>query len=329
MQVIAPTGATTIRRLEPNVLTLDYVDVTAGGETKKGLHFFQAAQFVFEKNGLKGNPWESAVQFKDELISRKFPPASGFSAVYHFTIEQQVPDPLQIVIERPDLYKITCNGAPVAAKKGAWWLDKSFGRIDISTAAKVGANHVKIEASPFTMLHELESAYLLGNFSLKPGASGFVIVPPQPLRLGQDGSGAGWNEQGLPFYSTGVAYSETFEVPKPDGRYVVSLSKWFGSVAKVVVNGQDAGTIGYRPWECDVTESIKPGPNQIEVVVIGTLRNALGPHHIGPVSGKAWPPMFRQAPATGPPAGKDYSTLRYGLFEPFVLNKRGASPSRR
>ena len=88
----------------------------------------------------------------------------------------------------------------MAAEKGAWWLDKSFGKIDISAAAKVGANQVKIEAAPMTMLHELESAYLLGQFSLKPGASGFAIVPPRPLRIGRDGSGAVWNEQGLPFF---------------------------------------------------------------------------------------------------------------------------------
>ena len=100
---------------------------------------------------------------------------------------------------------------------------------------------------------------------------------------------------------------------------MVALSEWFGSVAKVIVNGQVAGYIGFPPWECDVTEWIKSGENQIEVVVIGTLRNALGPHHIGPVSGKAWPPMFQQAPETGPPAGQDYSTLSYGMFEPFVL----------
>ena len=312
---IPSTGPPTIRRLEPNVLTLDYVDVKVGDEAMKGAHFTRAAPVVFQKNGMNGNPWDRGVQFRDELITKTFPPGSGFEATYRFVIREQVPDPLQIVIERPDLYTVTCNGEPVAAKPGDWWLDKSFGKVDISAAAKVGENAVTIKASPFSIYHELESAYLLGEFSLEPGDSGFAVVAARPLRLSQ----AGWREQGLPFYSTGVAYTETFEVPKPSGRYVVSLSKWFGSVAKVVTNGQVAGYIGYPPWECDVSQWIKPGENQIEVVVIGTLRNSLGPHHIGPVSGKAWPHMFHQAPKTGPPAGKDYSTLSYGLFEPFVL----------
>ena len=51
----------------------------------------------------------------------------------------------------------------------------------------------------------------------------------------------------------------------------------------------------------------------------GTLKNTLGPHHNGPVVGRAWPHMFRVAPETGPPPGKKYHTLGYGLFEPFVL----------
>ena len=98
---IQPAGPMQIRRVEPNVLTLDYMDVTAGGETRKSAYFYQANQFAFQKNGMERNPWDSAVQFKDELIRKKFPPESGFEATYRFTIEGRVPKPLWIVIERP------------------------------------------------------------------------------------------------------------------------------------------------------------------------------------------------------------------------------------
>lgn len=323
-ETIRPIGPPTVRRLEPNVLTLDYVDITSGGETKSSVYFFPAQQFAFVKNGMERNPWDRAVQPRDTLITKQFPPSSGFQAAYRFTIEQRVPQPLQIVIERPDLYVISCNGKQVAANEGEWWLDKSFDKVDISAAAQVGENVVTITASPFTIFHELESAYVLGDFSLQPVDSGFAIVPAQPLRIA--GTGAkeptvGWNVQGLPFYGAGVAYSETFSISKPTGQYVVSLGKWFGSVAKVSVNGHLSGYIGYQPWECDVTDWIKPGENTVDVVVIGTLRNTLGPHHVGPISKSAWPGMFDKAPESGPPPGKDYSTLDYGLFEPFVMKQ--------
>jgi len=310
---IAPAGSVTIKRLDPNVLTIDYVDVAVGKEKKPDTYFFQAADFVFKKHGLQKNPWERAVQFKDELIKKTFPPGSGFEAAYKFKIEQKVPDLLFIAIERPDLYSITCNGAKVTHKKGDWWVDKSFGKIDITAAAKVGPNKVTITASPMTMYHELEPAYLLGNFSLRSTKSGFVLKPDKQLALGP------WNEQGHQLYGHKVSYKQTFNLSALAGKYRVSLPGWYGSVAEVLVNGKKAGYIAYAPWECEVTEYIKAGNNVIEVIVIGTTKNTFGPHHGNPPLGRAWPAGFAKAPKIKPPGDK-YSTVGYGLFEPFVLN---------
>ena len=311
---IAPDVEIWARRLQPNVLTLDYVDITAAGQTKKNIYFYQAGHLAFVQNGMARNPWDSAVQFKDELIKKTFPPDSGFEATYRFKIKDKVPSSLLVVIERPDLYKITCNGKPVTAVEGQWWLDKAFGKIDISSAAQVGENAITINASPFTIYHELESAYILGDFSLRADESGFVIQPDQVMNAKQ-----AWNQQGMPFYSAGVSYAQTFVVDKPIGSYYVCLPSWCGSVAHVKVNGHDAGNIAYQPWQLEVTDLIRPGQNLIEVTVIGTLRNTLGPHHAGELQGAAWPNMFHKAPETGPPPGIKYSTLSYGIFEPFVL----------
>ena len=510
---IVLAGPMEVQRLEPNVLTLDYVDAAAGGETRSNLYFYAANQFVWQKNGTDRNPWDSAVQFKDELITRTFAPTSGFTASYRFTVEGPVPTNLTLVIERPDLYTITFNGQPVTAAAGQWWLDHAFGRIPIAAGARTGENLVTIQAQPFTIYHELEPAYVLGDFTLKAAAKGWVIAPDQPLRLlsheprtthsirpdgtmwlsggvgygkdaqgrtiedrapfvvfdlgqtadvtairvwnynesdvrdltgrgaarlhitaatgakpGQfdqdlgtfelkrapgrpadadvlavngrflrfvrleilanhsgvsypvagepvdngfvglgevqffralrfsgidaklgtvriqsassglaihnrgpehlvDGSGlssttrSGWNEQGHPFYAHGAAYRRQFPAEKLEGRYFVSLPSWYGSVAKVNVNGKLAGTLVSPPWECEVTRQLSPGNNTIEVVVIGTLKNTLGPHHGNPPLGSAWPGMFQNGPKDGPPPGAEYSTVGYGLFEPFELRQ--------
>ena len=488
-----------VRRLQPNVLTLDYVDITAAGETLKDVYFYRANQFAFQKNGMDRNPWDSAVQLHDQLITETFPADSGFTASYKFTIEDSVPNNLAIVMERPDLYTITCNSRSVSAKPGDWWLDKAFGRIDIAKAAKVGENVVTIKAQPFTIYHELEPAYVLGSFTLKPVDRGFVIAPDKPLAIAAgeeapthsvnpdgtmwlngglgyqsgvedrapyvefdlgrsvnltavqiwnyneghvrdltrrgvkelrilasatgapdsfgrdlgtfrlaragadtpaqtievqaqdarylrfeilanhhgvrypvsgeapddgfvglaevrfvadgdravkgvkihrvsselgsmgrlagrlvDGSGLvaarpGWRQQGHPFYSAGVSYCQRFWVNKPRGTYKVGLPGWYGSVARVEVNGQCAGYVTAAPWQCDVTDHLKQGENAIDVVVIGTLKNTLGPHHGGAGLGSAWPGMFQRGPETGPPPGQEYHGVGYGLFEPFVL----------
>jgi hypothetical protein len=165
------------------------------------------------------------------------------------------------------------------------------------------------------MYHELEPAYVLGGFSLKPAPRGFVIAPDQTLQPGR------WNEQGHPFYSHGVAYGRTFNLPKSEARRIVRLGAWCGSAAKVLVNGKQAGYITAPPWECDVTQALQPAVNRIEVVVFGTLKNPLGPHHGNPPLGSAWPGMFQRGAPDGPPAGDQYATVGYGLFEPFVLTE--------
>jgi hypothetical protein len=311
-----PAGPLSIERTGPNVLTLDFLDVTAGGETRGSIYCYNAAVFVFQKHGLEKNPWDHAVQFGDEIIRRTFPADSGFQATYRFHVEQRVPEDLQIVIERPDLYAITCNGQPVTATPGAWWLDRAFGRIDLADVAVVGENQVTLTASPLTVYHEIESAYVLGDFSLRAGTHGWMITPPKPSQLGA------WNDQGMPCYAEGVAYRQAYEVAEPQGQYVVHFPAWYGSVAQVRVNDQLAGHLVSRPWEVDATEFIRAGRNKVEVRVIGTLKNTLGPHHGEPVLGKAWPWAFRQAPAEGPPPGDQYHTVGYGLFEPFVLKQR-------
>ena len=319
---VPPNGALAVHRDEPNVLTLDYCDLTAGGQTKKSIYCYQAGQMAFLAAGMERNPWDSAVQFRDELIRRKLPPDSSLAATYRFTIEKAVPKPLSIVVERPDLYSITCNGKPCTASPGQWWLDKAFGRIDLTTAARVGANEVTLHAAPMTIFHEIEPVYLLGDFSLRPAAAGFVVTPGGVLRAVPEG----WNAQGCPFYAAGVTYSESFDVANPQGRYRVVLPKWYGSVARVIVNGKPAGHVLHQPWECDVTEAIRPGANRIDVVVVGTLKNTLGPHHGSPVLGAAWPASFHKAPPNGPPPGSQYDTVAYGLFQPFVLQQWHGSP---
>jgi len=316
--VIRGEGDVQARRVAPNVMTLDYVDVAVGNERKTGEYFYTANDFVWKRNGMDRNPWDSAVQFKDELIRKTFPEGSGFEASYRFTVEGTVPSNLELVLERPDLYSMTCNGEPVKAGTD-WWLDKAFGRVSLTRVARVGENVVTLKASPFTMFHELESAYLRGHFALRPAERGWVVVPDSPIRI--DGK-QGWDRQGHPFYSEGVAYTQTFRVGAKSGAYSVRLPSWYGAVAKVEVDGKAAGWITAPPWECDVTRAIRRGNNEVTVTVIGTLKNTLGPHHGKHALGSAWPGMFQRGGPNGQPRGEEYATVGYGLFEPMILQVR-------
>ena len=101
----------------------------------------------------------------------------------------------------------------------------------------------------------------------------------------------------------------------------MELGEWLGALAKVWVNGELSGHIISPPYRIEITEKIKPGKNSISVVVYGTLKNLLGPHHGQPPHGRAWPGMFRKGAEGGQPSGGEYDVIEYGLFEDFkVLN---------
>jgi hypothetical protein len=48
--------------------------VRAGDEARTDTYFYQASQFAFQRNGAQSDPWNSAVQFRAELITLKFAP---------------------------------------------------------------------------------------------------------------------------------------------------------------------------------------------------------------------------------------------------------------
>ncbi|MCC6155016.1 MAG: hypothetical protein IT367_14720 [Candidatus Hydrogenedentes bacterium] len=312
-QVVAPSDSPHITRIAPNVLTLDYLDLKIGDKEHPKQYMYAAARLAFQSVGLPEDPWDHAVQFNDELIRMTFPKDSGFEATYHFKVRGAILGSVHAVVERPDLHAITCNGVPVTATPGEWWLDRAFGKIDITKALREGDNTLTLIASPMTMHHEIAAVYILGDFALEPADSGHVIVAPTALQLGP------WNTQGCPFYAQGVSYKQSFNVEKPASKYVVTLPAWYGSVAKVVANGELAGHIGWQPAECDVTKFIKTGDNTIEVVVVGTLKNTLGPYFGKERLGFASPQSFRNAPESGPPAATAYNSIGYGLMEPFKL----------
>jgi len=292
--IIKPNGTIKIKRNAPNVLTLDYLDLTLQGKTTPKIYYNKASQQTFTKYGFNGNPWDHGVQYDEEFVNRKFAQDSGFEAAYYFTIKDKIQKPIYAVIERPDLYTVTCNGKTIKAKQGNWWLDKSFGKIDISSAAKTGENKIVLSASPFTVFHEIAAIYILGDFRVEPNESGFVITKDEPIQMGP------WNKQGYPLYADGISYKHRFKVQEQNRKYLIRLGDWFGSIAKVVVNGKEAGYIWHQPWQLDISNQIKRGNTEIEVIVIGTLKNTLGLHHTGQ-PGKVSPPEFRGGRPTARP----------------------------
>ncbi|MGZ5425299.1 MAG: glycosyl hydrolase, partial [Candidatus Aminicenantales bacterium] len=69
-QDLPAEGTLKVEPLAPNVLTLDYCDLTIAGKTEKDLYFYDAQRKTFQANGLDRNPWDSAVQFQTNILDR-------------------------------------------------------------------------------------------------------------------------------------------------------------------------------------------------------------------------------------------------------------------
>jgi len=324
-QEVAPEGGLDVRPLAPNVLTLDYCDLDLRGRTEKDLYFYDAQRKTFEAHGLPRNPWDSAVQYKTNILDLdKFPADSGFEAVFGFrTVKSDAGDfaDVKAVVERPALFRVFVNGKEVEPLAGEWWLDRSFGVFPIGAHIISGQNRITVRARPFSIHSELEPVYLVGDFRLAAVARGFELHQPAPLTAGP------WKAQGWPFYGAGVRYTRTFVVPEEgeDAAYRLELGSWLGATAEVFVGESRVGTAAFPPYQADLTSALKPGRNEVSVVVFGTLRNTLGPFHNDPPLGRAWPGSFQQGAKGGPPPGAGYSAVGYGLFDDFKLVRGGAA----
>ena len=300
-----------VNRLKDNALNIDFCDVSVNGKTTKNVYFAQAADIVFREYGFaNGNPWNTSVQYKRNILDRDTFKNGGFTATYRFTVNDKFDySNMKLVSERPELFTVKINGEQVKPIPGEWWLDRSFGVYAIGKQVKTGLNTVELSVSPMSIFAEIEPVYVLGDFAVVPEKLGWSIsAPVENLTLGS------WKQ---PFYSWGVSYSKDFEVESLSTPYAVQLNDWKGTIAEVYVNDQKAGIIAYDPYRLDVTSYLKEGKNKIDVRVIGSHKNLLGPHYRNPAPGLASPWHWKGIEKPIP--GNEYQMMDYGLMTDFDL----------
>jgi hypothetical protein len=178
-----------------------------------------------------------------------------------------------------------------------------------------GANAITLRAEQMSVHHELEPVFVTGDFGLEAQARGWRMAPDTDAGLGP------WKAQNLPQYFDRVAYATDYNLEK--GSHSVQLGKWSGTLAEVLVNGKQAGLIFSKPYKLDITPYVATGKNRIEVVVYGSLKNLLGPHHGKINRGLVSPWAFRSAPEHMPP-GASYDLDEYGLMENFTVMRGSA-----
>jgi hypothetical protein len=259
----------------PNALTLDKAQVRLGdGDWSEPLH-------VLDAHGAVANAGVGV----------------GFALRFIFDADVHGPPPIYLVVESPARFEIAVNGQPIASQDAGWWTDTSFRKLDISAAMRAGRNEIVL-SGVFARDTELESVYVVGDFGVAGHrlreenryngqvfdryAPEFRLTAPPTSVQGKGGSAVAVDltAQGLAFFAGRATLRQTVTLPPLDGHTVLELHNLRAAVAHVRVNGQQVGTVAWQPHRVDVAEALVAGENTIEIELVGTLRNLLGPHHL-------------------------------------------------
>lgn len=298
-----------VKRVRDNALTLDFCDLIIDGKAEKNLYTVEACNKLYGHFGM-GDPWNSAVQYKKDIVERDTFRTGDIRVNYHFIVAGKVDkESLKLIAEQPGIWKVKINGHPVSSE-GASFLDARWGTYSIGAWVKEGVNTVELSVKPMSIYAEIAPAYLLGDFALEPAPAGWIVREPVELNLGS------WKAQGQPCYAWEVAYSKDYRVEDTAARYALRLGEWKGTVAEVFVNGEKAGVIACQPYKLDLTPYLKAGNNRVEVRVVGSMKNLFGPHYNqdkGIAGPWHWNGVQKQLP------GSDYLQVDYGLMEDFEV----------
>ena len=312
LTAVPAAGGLTAKPDAPNVMTIDFCDLELDGKVYPDLNSYDAAKLAYQHHGFKaGNPWSTSVQFRDHTVRRDTFTMGGFKASYRFTVTSGVDRiRLQAVVEQPELYRVTLNGVELKALPDKHWIDPEMRFMPLGDAVRTGENVLTVECSPMRVLAEIEPIYILGDFRLEPAAKGWNIVAPGDFAAGS------WKAQGWPCYPGKVTYAREFDVAEKAPYYEVALGEWKGTVCEVLVNGRSAGIVYAEPYTVDVTEWIVAGRNRVEVKVVGSNYNLMGPLHAAHFK-RITPAFWRGVKEY--PSGKDYVQQDYGLMGDFTL----------
>ncbi|NBD37429.1 MAG: hypothetical protein GVY10_02540 [Verrucomicrobia bacterium] len=306
-----PVELAAIEPVGPNALVLDYCDLRLATEPFSDLNTISADQAAYRAHGFPVNPWSFSIQYRRAFMERRFQEGSGFTVAYSFIIQSATfgngRAELELALERPWLYTAEVNGRSLDLGKAEPWFDEEMGKVSISRYVRPGGNTLRLTCRPFHILAETMPVVLLGDFALEPVEQGYRIVDAGPLQPGD------WTVGGRPFDPFGLRYRFTFTLASPvDGLHIDFGKEAAASLLECSVDGE-AGATSCRPQRpLERWGALAAGAHVLEVLVRGSLRNLLGPHHNDGLPG---PWSWRDSPEHQPP-GADYRRTASGLFAP-------------
>lgn len=173
------------------------------------------------------------------------------------------------------LFQIFVNENEVSNKPTGYYIDNKWKTYDISNSIRTGLNSIRIRFINQSWAGEPKvmtiPPKLLGNFSLEIDANGeYCISKPSVFMQ----SGKSWTEQGYPFYSGSIAYTQELEL---SDEMLTAKQIWINtnSVADMVefiINGKTASARPWHPYGCEIRKLLKH-KNSLTLKVTNSMKN--------------------------------------------------------
>ena len=220
---------------------------------------------------------------------------------YEFEIGEMPENSLHLCLEDPEQWNITLNGVPVPDTDCGEWIDHAIRKRELPLSLlKPGPNRITLTGNYHTSGSGLEAVYLTGEFGISKNR---LIHPVTELAPGD------WCGQGLPNYAGDVRYC--FEFESGGGDAVLRLENVQAAALRIFLNGKLQTILGWEPFETELPD-LRPGHNELEIEIIGSRRNLLGPFFLpDPHPSRFGAAAFREHEH---PERRDLTP--YGLYSP-------------
>jgi len=305
-----PVDSWSVELSEPNALVLDRPEFRLGdGEWQGPMEILKADAELRKAIGL---PLRGGQMVQPWARKRGQGPSGHVELRYRFQVDRLPDGPVLLAIENPRYFDISLNGRPVAQEADCgWWVDRAIRLLPLDEAALMTGENVLLLSGTMDDHCDLETCFLLGEFAVQvDGTQARITGPLGDVALGD------LRDQGLPFYGGSLVFRTRLSVGASAGeRVFLEVPQFAGACVRVLVDGREAGVIGWQPHEVEITELLR-GKHAVELAVelVAHRRNAFGPLHHVPAR-PAWvgPWQFR---TEGSNWQDEYSLVPVGLLAP-------------
>lgn len=307
-------------RTAPNALVLDSCQYRIGAEAwSETMDVWQAQRNIRERLGMRQVYFNGNLQRHLWIHEPHENDGAPVSFRFVFRVKDIPETDAFLVFEQAERFRFRLNGQPIADTPQGWYLDRCMSTVKLPALLQ-GENVIEISCG-YTRDMEIEDAFVIGDFAVDGSRS--LVREPAMLTFGD------WCLQGYPHYCGSMIYHWDLDcfaadAIANDSRVVLELGSYEAVTLNLSVNGQHAQAIPWRALStADITDRLIEGSNRIDIEVVGSLRNLLGPLHEARPNA-SWLDWWSFRP-TGQAYTPAYVLRPYGLMGPIQVYRMAGS----